>query len=119
MEFPTRSGTLVFPFSSGQAFALATREDDFQWSAFAYWIVTATFSAEEENITQSTSNKMPLVNLFGPDHSRMFRDAIVATGNYGEIYARSMQSFVPRSGRNLLNDNSMGPQFYVPPNWSL
>lgn len=94
---------------------MATREDDHQWSAFTYWVVMATFHAEEENITQVSSNKMPLVSLFGLGRSRMFRDAILAVGNYGEIYERSMESFVPRSGRNELNNNTVpGSQFFVP-----
>lgn len=79
----------------------------------------ATFYAEEKSISKINSNEMPLVNLFGPDHGRMFRDAILAVGSYGEIYERSVQSSFPRNSRNLLNVNPVGPQFYVPPEWSL
>ena len=119
-SFYWRAHFHVIVLQSGEALALATREDDHQWSAFVYWIVSATFYAEEKGFTQVTPNEMPLVNLFGPDHSRMFRDSLLAVGNYGEIYARSVQSSVPRNGRNLLNNvNPPGPQFYVPPDWLL
>lgn len=92
---------------------MATRQDDHQWSSFVYWLVSATFHAEENGIDQGSSNEMPVTNLFGPNLSRMFRDAILAVGNYGEIYNRTLEAIVPRSGRNLLNVNPVGPQFYA------
>jgi len=90
---------------------LVTRQDDLQWSSFVFWIVEATFYAEENGITMALSNDMPTVNLFGHDFQRMFRDVILSVGNYGEIYERNVQPFVPRSGLNLLYDG-LGPLHY-------
>jgi general L-amino acid transport system substrate-binding protein len=98
--------------SSEAALSLMTPSDDVQWSAFVYWVVSATFHAEEETISRFNSNQMPEVNLFGPSFMRMFRDVILSVGNYGEIYFRNVESIEPRSGRNLLNGNPFGPQHH-------
>lgn len=58
--------------------------------------------AEEHGVTELTSNQMPAVGLFGAEFLRMFRDAIFAGGNYGEIYERNVEKHVPRTGLNLL-----------------
>ena len=101
-------------FSKGPL-ALMTREDDPQFSAFVFWIVSIIFAAEEEGYTQNDSNRLPSVNLFGPNFMNMFRHAINSVGNYGEIYERNAQSEIPRGGLNLLNVNLGGPQHYPPP----
>jgi hypothetical protein len=98
----------------GYARALVTRQDDPQWSDLAQWITQATIYAEENDISQSNASKMPVVGLFGDKYKQMFRDAINATGNYGEIYHRNVQRYIPRGGRNLLNTQD-GPQFYPIP----
>jgi len=99
--------------SSG-ARALVTRHDDRQRSDLTKWITHATFYAEEKGITQRNASMMPIVELFGISYRQMFRDAINATGNYGEIYSRNVESYIPRSGRNLLNVDDT-PQFYPIP----
>jgi hypothetical protein len=98
--------------SSEAALPLMTPSDDVQSSAFVYWVVAATFHAKEEQISRFNSNKMPEVDLVGPSFMRMFRDAILAVGNYGEMYFRNDESIEPRSGRNLLNGNPFGPQHH-------
>jgi hypothetical protein len=90
--------------------ALVTRQDDPQWSAFVYWIVSATFYAEENGISAATSSKMPVVNLLGTAYTDMFRHAIAAVGSYADIYKRNIEQHFPRSGLNLLNGNQTGPQ---------
>jgi hypothetical protein len=90
--------------------ALVTRQDDPQWSAVVYWIVSATFHAEENGISAATSSKMPVVNLLGPQYTDMFRHAIGAVGSYADIYDRNIDQYFPRSGLNLLNWNQTGPQ---------
>jgi hypothetical protein len=62
-----------------------TRQDDPNWSSFVYWIVEATFYAEENGIDRLSSNEMPTVALFGEAFTRMFRDAISFVGSYGEL----------------------------------
>ena len=106
---------VVMLYRSRQVRALATRQDDSQWSGYVYWVVASTFYAEENFISQSESDEMPLVNLFGSAYQSMFRDAISVVGNYGEMYARSVEEFVPRDGRNLPNVVPLGPQHYPLP----
>lgn len=94
--------------------SLATTQSDHRWSTFVYWLAMSIVAAEEESITQGQSNDMPDIFLFGRDFTLMFQDAILAVGNYGEMYARNLRFRVPRSGRNLLNGN-VGPQLYPLP----
>lgn len=104
------------PYFYGQADdnrALAVRQSDAQWSSFVYWVVACTIYAEVENILQA--NEMPMTNVFGARYRRMFRDAILAAGNYGEMYHRNLESLVPRSGLNLLNVDPVGPQIFPLP----
>ncbi|CAB9506523.1 extracellular solute-binding protein [Seminavis robusta] len=92
---------------------LATHQDDKDWSSFVFWIVAATFFAEENDINQHLSNSMPEVFVYGDSFKRMFRDTVLAVGNYGEIFQRSG---LPRTGRNQLNVNpNLGPQHYALP----
>lgn len=93
-----------------KAIALGTHGADDQWTALVYWVVMATTYAEENAITQKTSNKMPLVTLFGVGFGRLFRDAILEVGNYGEMYRRGFGQNATRVGPNLLNASPFGPQ---------
>ncbi len=98
---------------SRESLALVTKEDDVIWSSFVSWIVTATIFAEEQNITSSTFQKMPRVDLFQPlVNDDMFRNAIRAVGSYAEIWERATsRQRLQREGRNLLNSlPSLGPQ---------
>jgi len=70
---------------------LATTEDNHSWSAFVFWIVQATFFAEESQITRLTANQMPTIHLYGPRFTRIFRDAISAVGSYGELHEWSLE----------------------------
>lgn len=94
---------------------LATLEDDADWSTVVFWFVTATIYAEEHGINQTNSNDMPTIHVFGSGLERMAKDAILAVGNYGDMYQQNLQSIIPRSGRNLMNANIQGPQHYPMP----
>ncbi|CAB9524429.1 extracellular solute-binding protein [Seminavis robusta] len=96
---------------------MATNQDAHDWSVWVYWIVTALIFAEEQGIGQETSNMMPEVLLFGNQYKRMFRDAILEVGNYGDLFDRNLKAInIPRTGQNMLNQNSnQGPQHYAPP----
>ena len=92
--------------------ALATRESDIQWSRFVRWVTFATIYAEEENITSASDvHLMPVVDYFGESYKQAFRDLILGVGNYGEMYERSIESYIPRSGRNKLNTGN-SPQHH-------
>ena len=97
-------------------FSLATMEDH-DWASYVYWMIMGTIFAEEQGIVQSDGyNQMPEVFVYGPELRRMFRDGILAIGNYAEIYNRTAGMVVERSGRNLLNQSPhLGPQQYVMP----
>jgi len=78
--------------TSEATLSLVTSQNDHQWSSYVYWIVQATFFAEQTGVTGATSFEMPKVNILGSpsedgqDFRRMLRDAILV-GNY-----RSVQS---------------------------
>jgi hypothetical protein len=93
-----------------EGFVLATRSSDHQWSVFSEWIVMSVINAEEMVISKEQGVFSPEVGLFGPSYDRIFRDVILAVGNYGEIYERTMNT--TRSGCNRLNVAPHGPQHF-------
>ena len=95
-----------------KAIALVTQEADAQWTDLVNWVAMSTYNAEENGITQRTSNEMPLVNLFGVGLERLFRNAILAVGNYDEMYRRVFGQIASREGRNMLNSSPFQPQHY-------
>ncbi|CAB9505640.1 Putative amino-acid ABC transporter-binding protein YhdW [Seminavis robusta] len=95
----------------GAVRTLVTTQDDPQWSDLVRWVSQATVYAEREGITQQNASLMPVVELFGTELRQMFRDAIMATGNYEELYQRTLAEHVPREGWNLLNPGN-GAQLF-------
>ncbi|KAL7533568.1 hypothetical protein ACHAWF_009709 [Thalassiosira exigua] len=73
-------------------YAMATREEDVQFSSFVNMIVLATIYAQYNGITKDDSIGMPLVSLFGPSFYWSLRDAISYSGNYDEIYWGNFRS---------------------------
>ena len=110
----TFSSPYYYDNSDDDAFALATRQTDAQFSDLVFWTVMSTFYAEENGISRTNSIQMPLIQLFGEHFKAMFLDIILEVGNYGDIYNETMQVWVPRSGRNTLNSDS-GPQQFAYP----
>ena len=88
------------------ALAMATRQDDPQWSDFVRAMIMSTIYAEAKNITQFEAVNMPLLELFGSSYRQSFRDILLSIGNYAEIYQRNMELYVPRVNnlRNTLNE---------------
>lgn len=100
---------------SNDTFAIVTRDDDPQWSSFVFLVVTATFYAEEQGISQANANNMPLISLFGESSKYMLVDAIGAVGSYADIYHRNdAGSNYSRSPVNMLNKSPFGPQHHPP-----
>jgi hypothetical protein len=100
---------------SKESLALVTTEEDVVWSNFVHWVVMATIYAEEQNITSSTFQKMPRVDLFQPlINDGMFRNVIRVVGSYAEIWDRATsRQNLNRTGRNLVNSLPvLGPQLY-------
>jgi len=101
----------VYYGHQGDPFALATHQNDVQWSSFVYWTVSAIFYAEENNITQESSMNMPMVNSFGPFHGFMMKHIIEKVGNYGDIFERNIDTLGSRVRLNQLN-LEQSPQIY-------
>jgi len=112
---PGLSFSRPYFYEGVKALSLATLIADTQWSDFVYWVTMAPIYAEENGITQETSDDMPLVNLFGTDLERLLRDAIHAVGNYDEMYRRTLGQDATRAGLNTLNVFPYGPQYYPLP----
>lgn len=86
--------------------AMATSQNDADWSTYVYWVVANSIGAEEDNTTDAFSMNRPEVNLFGPQFEGMFRDPISIVGNYEQIYTRNIESLPPRANENLLSRGS-------------
>lgn len=93
-------GTQLF---SKEPLAMVSRGDDVEFAQFVDWILHALITAEAMGITQETAKStFPPTNLFGDHYQLMFQHAVAAVGNYGELYARTMEERFPRSGMNHL-----------------
>ncbi len=86
--------------------AIATGPDDPGWSKFVYWVVAASFMAEENKITKKDYMKMPEVKLLGINLEWMLRGSVLGIGNYGEIYSSHADTLPPRGGANTLHDGT-------------
>jgi ABC-type amino acid transport substrate-binding protein len=92
---------------SKEPIALVTRDDDVEWSDFVNWVFLALLTAETKTIFQTTAqatvnNPAPIVDLA----QLPFYAAVAEVGNYGEVYARYLQTIVPRAPANELNNGS-------------
>ena len=96
--------------------AMATREDDVQWSDFVRLISLSAIHAEANGITQQTAIDMPTLELFGPLYRQAMRDVVLWIGNSADIYERNMEQYIPRveNRRNTLHSGGT-PLFYA--NW--
>ena len=97
-------------------FALMTRGQDSQWASFVDWITMSIIYAEQEGIVQRSFVEMPITSLFGEELKQCLRDCLSAVGNYAEIYNRTLESILPRSGPNMpnvdKNSTGYGPQHF-------
>ena len=82
-----------------------TRSDDRVWSQFVNWVMEALVQAEEAGVTSDTSYRMKGTIAFGMEYQDMFRKAVRAVGNYGDLWAGMPY---PRRGLNLVNDGTSG-----------
>ena len=93
--------------------AMATREDDPQWTDFVRTMVSCTIHAEASAIASESASQMPTLELFGPTYRQALQDVVYSIGNYAEIYSRNMEQYLPRANntRNTLNTGT-SPLFY-------
>jgi ABC-type amino acid transport substrate-binding protein len=99
---------------SKEPLAMMTRGDDVKFADFCNWVLQALFAAEAMNITQDRAEEFPSTLVFGDMYKDMFGHAIAAVGNYGEMYARGLESRIPRQGMNLINDGTNGMMYAHP-----
>jgi len=99
-----------------------TRHGDNAWDDIVFWVVQATFFAEEVGITQanveSFTTQDPAINRFlgssgdlgqklGLDNEWAVR-VIAAVGNYGEIFSRNLDQLgIPRGINRLWSDGGL------------
>ncbi|CAB9503211.1 extracellular solute-binding protein [Seminavis robusta] len=98
-------GTQCF---SKEPLALVMGQSDPEFTAFANSVLQALFAAEQHNITQAEADLMPQTSVFGEQYEDMFRWAIRAAGNFGEIYERHFALTLPRGSLNSINNGASG-----------
>ena len=72
-------------------------DHDIEFLDMVNWIFHSFVVAETMNITKDTSWKFPTTDLFGPGYEHMFQHALSVMGNYGEMYERYWEQWVPRN----------------------
>ena len=94
--FPYRShGTLHIGISLQ---GMVTRKKD-QLCLLANLVLRTLIHAEAANITKANADEL---NILGDIPKLDMASAIKAAGNYGDIYERNMELWLPRKGLNLL-----------------
>lgn len=99
---------------SKEPLAVVTREGDAFWSDFVYWVVESLMSAEERGIVQANASAFPETPYFGDAYLRMFQNAVAQVGSYSEMYERHIESIVPRSILNTINNGTSGLMYSFP-----
>lgn len=107
---------------SNEPHAVVTRDGDPEWSALVDAVVQVLYMAEAQNITQEDvlSNNPNVEEYLGStssvdnDNADLFRNVVGATGNYGEIYASTVEPFMPREGLNRVNQDGSGMMYSFP-----
>jgi ABC-type amino acid transport substrate-binding protein len=100
---------------SKEPLAMVSRGDDDEWADFVNWVLNAMIAAEAMNITHDRAQEFPTTDLFGDEYKDMFRNAIAAVGNYGEMYDRHYAARAPRAdGLNRLNTGDSGLMYSKP-----
>eukprot|EP00899_Mesostigma_viride_P004352 jgi/Mesvir1/13918/Mv16040-RA.1 len=110
VESKAYGGVILPDTISREPLGPLTRDADPQWTSLVTWVVHTLLLAEAYGITaanvetfQSTMAEplrvLGLVSTEGlPYPARNNVAMIKAVGNYGEIYARSIQAYIPRAG---------------------
>ena len=110
-EQVVRTGGYDGPYEVGntllskEPLAIVVRSRDEEWYDFVSWVFQALLVAEEQGITRDTFTQLPRTDLFGPRFQDMFRNAVGAVGNFGEIYERHLEEIVPRNTLDTINRN--------------
>ena len=98
-------GQAIGKILSYESLSLVTRDDDPHWSDIVNYVIQSLITAEAQGITQSMAQDFISASNFGLWSEFVFQTAIAAVGNYGEMYERHYEWFLPRSEINLINVN--------------
>ncbi|CAB9501013.1 extracellular solute-binding protein [Seminavis robusta] len=107
---PFATGTIEF---TRELHAVATLDDDQEWTDFVRSVLLSLLAAEKEGITQTTAERMGETRLFGKDHARMFIDAVQTVGNFAELYDREVGLY-ERPASNTINNGTTGLLYSLP-----
>lgn len=101
---------------SKEPIALVTRDDDLLFSDFCNWMLHALITAEEVRTSGASTSlsDLPTPTFFGDAFTYMFHDAVTLVGDYGQIYERHLEKYVPRSEANRINHGISPAMFAVP-----
>ena len=86
-----------------------TRSADRQWTKMTSWIFEALIQAEESGIGIASAGLMQATNVFNDakySFDNLFRNAVGANGNFGEIWDKTMP--FSRPAMNTVCDGSSG-----------
>mmetsp|Transcript_4368 Transcript_4368/g.10266 ORF Transcript_4368/g.10266 Transcript_4368/m.10266 type:complete len:1616 (+) Transcript_4368:120-4967(+) len=86
-----------------------TRSDDRQWTKMTSWIFEALVQAEESGITRASAGLMKATSVFNDarySFDDLFRNAVAANGNFGEIWDKTMP--FSRPAMNHVCDGTSG-----------
>jgi len=86
-----------------------TRSDDRQWTKMTSWIFEALVQAEQSKITQASAGLMKSTTVFNDPTTKfdnLFRNAVGANGNFGEIWNKTMS--VSRPPMNHICNGTSG-----------
>lgn len=98
--------SLLYENDSNNAYALATRQEEAQFGDLVFWVVMATFFAEENGISQASANELKclLCLCLEKASSRSSSTASMKLKTTVILYVKSWPGgLIPRTGRNNLN----------------
>eukprot|EP00985_Skeletonema_marinoi_P011826 scaffold5614_cov154-Skeletonema_marinoi.AAC.1 len=89
--------------------AIVTRDGDPEFADFAELVLQSLFHAEAQNVTMMTADTFTQTgDFFGDEYEDMFKNALAAVGNYGEIYARHLEPISARLKVDTINHGETG-----------
>jgi hypothetical protein len=98
--------------------SMITRKNDVAWSDFVNWVVIGLLYSEQQKYAKGATYPTDYAewDVFGDDYKNSFFFTNRDVGNFGEIYNRSLEAYVPRQKINTINSNGMlgGVMYSIP-----
>jgi general L-amino acid transport system substrate-binding protein len=93
---------------SKEPITFASRTDDYVLKDIITWVFEQLHQSDETGVGIENCENVLLQTELGVNLKKSLRNAVCAVGNYGEVYQRTLEPIVPRSGLNLANDGTTG-----------